>query len=409
MIRISRSFYCLSGDSAMKTLARHRPGPPILESTMRKAFRPRAIALLLAAAVLTSGADAALLARDLSSVGDGLVTLDTATGLQWLDLGLSVPWRIDAPSAYLADGWSVASLGQVQTLVGNQFGSSTTNGTRIPVNQADAQAFMDQFGTTYSTGSTVLSWGRFQSSVPGNAGWAIVGYDAGTWHYRIDDVAWGESAPHSFSGIFYVRAAPAPEPVLMTGQGVPSDHAALAGGTVIDFEANASGEAAANFDYAGVRMTGNNLLRITDAFDNQFNVTGNSLALTTNDRTQEIEFAFAAPVDAFGFNFGGTNATWHLVAYGAGDAVLGELDLPQIDVANDGDWRGIAAPGIVSARLYNTAFDIGADSGSLDYILLDNFTYQAAAVPEPEAYALMLAGLCLVGLIAHRREPRFGG
>jgi hypothetical protein len=152
-------------------------------------------------------------------------------------------------------------------------------------------------------------------------------------------------------------------------------------------------------------MTGNNLLRITDAFDNQFNVTGNSLALTTNDRTQEVVFDFASPVDAFGFNFGGTNETWHLVAYGAGDIILGELDLPQIDTANGGDWRGIQAAGIVSAKLFNTAFSVDTDSGSLDFIVLDNFTYQPA-VPEPSSMILLTAGLGLLRLTTRRNERK---
>lgn len=367
---------------------------------MNKPARIRLSFLTMIAVLVSPATQAALVAQDLNTAGDGLVTLDTATGLQWLDLNLSQPWRINEPSGYLTDGWSVASLGQVQTLIGNHFGSSTTNGTRIPVNSADAQSFVSLFGPTFGA---EISWGRFQSTVPGRAGQTIVRYDTGLVSYLISDDAFGEGEPHSFSGIFYVRSAPAPAPVILSGQGMPSDHAALTGGTVIDFEYDTPGDFAASFDYGGVRMTGNNLLRISDAFDNQFNATGNSLTLTTNDRTQAIEFDFASPVDAFGFNFGGTNETWHLIAYGAGGTILEELDLPVLDTGNDGDWRGIAAAGIVSAKLYNTAFDVGTDSGSLDYVVLDNFTYLAAPVPEPETYALMLAGLGLVGLITRRR------
>jgi len=310
---------------------------------MHKSFVVRPLGLLLAASLLVTNAHAALQAQDLATAGDGLITLDTATGLQWLDLNLSQPWRINEPSSYLATGWSVASLGQVQTLIGNHFGSSITNGARIPVDTADAQSFVGLFGPTFTS---ELSWGRFQSTVSGRAGQAIVRYDTGLVSYLISDDAFGEGEPHSYSGIFYVRDAPAPAPVILSGQGVPSDHASLAGGTVIDFEAQTAGDAAVSFDYVGMAMTGNNMLRITDAFNGSHNTTGNSLALTSIDRTQEIVFDFNTPVDAFGFNFGGTNETWHLVAYGAGDAVLEELDLPVIDPTNDGDWRGIAAEGI---------------------------------------------------------------
>ncbi|MBI5789952.1 MAG: PEP-CTERM sorting domain-containing protein [Rhodocyclales bacterium] len=45
---------------------------------------------------------------------------------------------------------------------------------------------------------------------------------------------------------------------------------------------------------------------------------------------------------------------------------------------------------------------------SRDYVGLDNVSVQAVAapVPEPETYALMLAGLGLMGFVARRRKQR---
>lgn len=44
-------------------------------------------------------------------------------------------------------------------------------------------------------------------------------------------------------------------------------------------------------------------------------------------------------------------------------------------------------------------YNVGSDG-----FLIDNLTYSVAAVPEPEAYALYLAGLSLVGFVAYRRR-----
>lgn len=178
----------------------------------------------------------------------------------------------------------------------------------------------------------------------------------------------------------------------ISGLGLPSDHADLAGATVVDFAANVSGDFAASFTYGNVTLTGNNVLRVTDTFDGSFNMTGNSLALTTNDRTQEITFEFLAPVRAFGFNIGGTDQAWRLIAYSATSAILDTLDIPVLSSNDNGEWFGVSAPGIASARLFNTAFDVGTDTGTLDYIVLDNVSF-ANDIPEPDTIVLVSLGL----------------
>lgn len=183
----------------------------------------------------------------------------------------------------------------------------------------------------------------------------------------------------------------------ISGLGSPSSHPDLAGGSVIDFEANADGETAITFGYADVSMTGNDVLRISAAFGGSFNVTGNSLALTTNDLTQQLTLSFLSPVTAFGFNFGGADVAWRLSAYSAAGALLDEQLISPFGNSNDGAWFGISAPGISSARLHNTAFDIGAGTGTPDYVVIDNVTV-VRAIPEPATTLLMglnLAGLCL--------------
>ena len=48
----------------------------------------------------------------------------------------------------------------------------------------------------------------------------------------------------------------------------------------------------------------------------------------------------------------------------------------------------------------NTSFDVGIDDVSL--------TASVGAVPEPQTYAMMLAGLCLLGAVARRKLSRKG-
>ncbi len=181
------------------------------------------------------------------------------------------------------------------------------------------------------------------------------------------------------------------------GFGSPSYHPDLVGGSVIDFESNASGELAVAFAYPDVSMTGNNILRITDSFDGLFNMTGNSVALTSNDHTQEITFTFTSPIDAFGFNFGGADLEWRLVAYSKTNSILGDMAISPFGSSNSGEWFGISALGITSAVLYNAAFDVAGNTGTTDYVVLDNLTY-VKAVPEPVTLLLMSLGLTGLGL-----------
>lgn len=186
----------------------------------------------------------------------------------------------------------------------------------------------------------------------------------------------------------------------IAGFGSPSSHPALAGGSIIDFESNAPGDFAVTFTYPDVAIVGNNILRITDSFDGLFNMSGNSVALTSNDRTQEITFNFSSPVDAFGFNFGGTDIEWRLVAYSTSSAILGDITISPFGNSNSGEWFGISAPEIASAILYNTAFNVSGNTGTTDYVVLDNLTY-IKAVSEPGTFMLLSLGLAGFGL--HRR------
>ena len=49
------------------------------------------------------------------------------------------------------------------------------------------------------------------------------------------------------------------------------------------------------------------------------------------------------------------------------------------------------------------------DFSNLTLFVRDIRTPTVPAIPEPETYALMMAGLATLGLVARRRRPRSGG
>jgi hypothetical protein len=69
----------------------------------------------------------------------------------------------------------------------------------------------------------------------------------------------------------------------------------------------------------------------------------------------------------------------------------------------------ISAPGAAGTYAYVIGFNDGAGKGKTlgdwdDFVVGINFTPAVTPVPEPETYALLLAGLGLMGAIARRRK-----
>lgn len=80
------------------------------------------LALTFALVLTATPASAALIAVDLETPGDGLVTLDTESGLEWLDVTLTagLSWaEIEATGGgYFAQGWRLAQRPEVEALWG---------------------------------------------------------------------------------------------------------------------------------------------------------------------------------------------------------------------------------------------------------------------------------------------------
>ncbi|MFK7914879.1 MAG: PEP-CTERM sorting domain-containing protein [Pseudomonadales bacterium] len=98
-----------------------------------KSLKVTAAALCLSLA--SAGASAALISTDLNNAADGLLTLDTDTGLEWLDLTETFNMSIGQVQPLLNSGASLSSfrlaeVSEVHTLMSNAgLPVSTTTGT----------------------------------------------------------------------------------------------------------------------------------------------------------------------------------------------------------------------------------------------------------------------------------------
>jgi hypothetical protein len=75
---------------------------------MKSAIRVLSCVSVLSLAALSATAHAALVSRDLLSPGDGLLTLDEATGLEWLDVSVIPSYTL---GEYLNDPDNLGTLG----------------------------------------------------------------------------------------------------------------------------------------------------------------------------------------------------------------------------------------------------------------------------------------------------------
>lgn len=188
---------------------------------------------------------------------------------------------------------------------------------------------------------------------------------------------------------------------LITSAADPS----LAGGTVIDFETAPQGEfqnltiGNVTFDTTGA---GDNYGFISTDYAGLYNNTGLSLQNNTfgygrNDGFREIDFIFGSAVTAFGFNWGASDVSWELRAYGPGMAFLESHMIGPTFDSNAGDFFGIA-----NAAGISRVFLVGAPG---DYIFIDNFTYAPGdSQPVPEPGTMLLLGSGLAGLAGYGRR-----
>lgn len=193
--------------------------------------------LLLAFALLASSqAHAALVSAD-SVYGTGSVTQDTATGLEWLDLtqttNQSYNQIVGGANGYLANGFAVATLAQVEQLLSHAgwdgVDASGTSGSAA--NLAAVQLLISLLGQTGISGSpgeldftegfalagaSTLSR-QFNTVSQGGAGGRVACTTSGYNIYTNTDISGCRATftqSYSFAGVYLVRqtATQVPEP-----------------------------------------------------------------------------------------------------------------------------------------------------------------------------------------------------
>jgi hypothetical protein len=92
-----------------------------------------------------------------SSFGPGTVTLDTQTGLQWLDVPISGPYSYNGTLAELGpggvfDGYRIATMAEVQTLLHNA-GIPYFGNAFVPENYQPIKDLMSYVGITGHDGN----------------------------------------------------------------------------------------------------------------------------------------------------------------------------------------------------------------------------------------------------------------
>lgn len=182
----------------------------------------------------------------------------------------------------------------------------------------------------------------------------------------------------------------------------------LTGATLYDFEAGPSGTWLTQ-SFAGLSVSalpaayGSQQFSVDSDYAGQYNTRGALHISNHGGEFQKLRFDFGSASSAFGFLFGASDATWTLSAYNAANTLLDMRSIPATYGSNAGDFFGLSGLSGATYAVLTQLQDGPYAGGGVDYVFVDNVRV-AGAVPEPETYALMLAGLLAVGQMVRRRK-----
>lgn len=144
-----------------------------------------------------------------------------------------------------------------------------------------------------------------------------------------------------------------------------------------------------------------------------------SLVVTReNPGSAVLDVSFATPTDTFLFYERGFNSDLQVQALNASNQVIGSYTILRANYANTGivvstdngafllAGQALGSIGLHTDQAVSTLRLSSYRSDVLNYNGPDFKVLGVSPVPEPETYALMLAGLGMVGLVASRRRVR---
>ena len=179
--------------------------------------------LILAAGILVApAAQAVLLEIDLNTPGDGLVTRDTVTRLDWLDLTESTDLSFDQVEAdvggFISDGWRHATGAEVCTLFASADAepSPCPGSSTIPVFSETLLDLLDLLGPTFICCNTWSAFGLYDDgdpSAPGGVGFAEVNLIFGGTSAAVHDDQRASDLASPTEGNFLVRPSPVAMPI----------------------------------------------------------------------------------------------------------------------------------------------------------------------------------------------------
>jgi hypothetical protein len=176
---------------------------------------------------------AALIANDLATPGDGLITLDSQTGLQWLDLELTIGLSHNdvtggLGNSWYADGWRHANASEVCELFDSQIGLPTDTcptPESFDVDESVVEAFFELMTPAAPDDWPILSgaYGEFDLAVGPGVGQATMGINpiyGGYAGVERDHFGLSADARSQRIGNWLVRPIPEPNTALLLSLGL---------------------------------------------------------------------------------------------------------------------------------------------------------------------------------------------